>query len=168
MDRAIDPSVVLFALLDEGCHATSRVLETSLRSLGLSMMKVGILFCLKHMPEPKTPANLSRWLFREPNTIFTQLQEMERQGLVRKAKDLDRRNMVRVALTDKGEEVYRRAQPSMKVIQGIMSCLSQEQQASLAECLDMLRRRALSELAVTKDPLSMWPQSPYYGRDESK
>ena len=167
MNIRIDPTVVLFALLDESCHAATRVLENRLRSLGLSMMKVGILFCLRQMPEPKTPANLSRWLFREPNTIFSQLKEMEKLGLVRRIKDLDRRNMVRVELTEKGEEMYHQARPNVEVFREMMSCLSEEQQACLAECLDLLRRKALSQLALVKDPLSMWPQSAYYSRDES-
>lgn len=35
------------------------------------------------------------------------LDRMEKQGLVRKVNDLERKNPIRVAVTEKGEEAYR-------------------------------------------------------------
>jgi len=67
----------LIALLDESCHASNRVIENSFRSVGLSMMQAGVLLAITTVREPVTPADLSRWMFREPHTIFALLKQME-------------------------------------------------------------------------------------------
>jgi len=70
---------------------------------------------------------------------------MEKEGLVRKVNDLDRRNLISVAITEKGEAVYQRSRDS-NVIHEILSSLSQEQQDNLRPCLETLRNRAVEEL----------------------
>jgi len=72
---------------------------------------------------------------------------MEKQGLVRKVKNLGRKNLIRVVITEKGEEVYQRSR-EMKVIRTTLSCLSPEERNNLRSYLEALRDKALEELQL--------------------
>ena len=76
---------------------------------------------------------------------------MEKQGLVKRVRDLQRKNMVRIAITDRGEKAYRKL-ADISAITSIMSCLSSREQESLRETLLKLRRKALEELRM-RQPL---------------
>jgi len=140
-----DPEYELWVLLHQACDAMSRAREDELREIGISKIQAAVLFIIKAIEGPATPAEISRWLFREPHTVFGLLKRMEKQGLVRRAKDLERRNMIRVTITEKGEEAFRQSR-DMKVIRTILSSLSPEQKDNLKPYLETLRKRALKEL----------------------
>jgi len=76
---------------------------------------------------------------------------MEREGLVRKVKDLDRKNLVRVAITEKGHQVYRQS-TKIESIRKVLSSLSKEEQQQLMSYLETLRDKALEELGVKSKP----------------
>ena len=77
---------------------------------------------------------------------------MEKEGLVTKHKDLERRNLVRVSLTEKGREAHHYSL-RRESIHDIMSCLSAAELMQLRAYLDRLRDRALEELNITRRPL---------------
>jgi DNA-binding MarR family transcriptional regulator len=75
------------------------------------------------------------------------LDRMEKDGLIKKVKDLKSKNQIRVTLTEKGENAYRKCMPPDS-IQNIFSALSNKQKEQLGESLDGLRAKALKELHV--------------------
>ena len=135
----------LWALLSQASIALSRVADNELSKTGISLMPAAVLFFVKNAKAPATPAEISRWLFREPNTVSQLLTRMEKQGLIRKAKDLKRKNMVRIALTEKGEEAYQK-QTEMRVISKILSSISPKERDKLGSYLKKLRDEAIIEL----------------------
>ena len=72
------------------------------------------------------------------------LNRMEKQGLVRKAKNLDRKNLVRVELAEKGIGAYNQSS-RRESLHRIMSYLSDEERRQLNAILSTLRDRALRE-----------------------
>ena len=143
----VDPEYELWVLLHQAVDAMIRARENELRKFGISRIQAAVLFIIKAIDGPATPAEISRWLFREPHTVFGLLVRMEKQGLVRRDKDLERRNMIRVTITEKGEKAFRRSR-DMKVIRTILSGISPEQRDNLKPYLETLRKRALKELGV--------------------
>lgn len=137
----------LWVLLEQACDATRRARDNELREFGISRMQAAILFIVKAIEGPATPAEISRWLFREPHTVSGLLERMEKQDLIRQVKDLKRKNMIRVVITEKGEEAYQRSR-ELKVIRTILSSLSVEQRDTLRPYLETLRNEALRELGV--------------------
>lgn len=135
----------LWALLSQAANALSRASDNELRPVGITMMQAAVLFFVKNAKAPATPAEISRWLFREPHTVSQLLIRMEQQGLIRKAKDLEKKNLVRVTLTEKGEEAFQH-QTEMRVIGKILSSLSPEECDKLGACLKKLRDAAIKEL----------------------
>jgi len=146
-------NVEIFGLLQLTSDAILRVRQSQLREVGISNIQSALLYMVKHLEPPVTPAEISRRLFRKPHTVFALLKQMERQGLVRKIKDLERKNMARVVLTEKGEEAYRRSMEKWEAIDEIMSCLTREEHAALRSFLRQLRGKSLEKLGVHHRPV---------------
>ena len=143
----VDPDYGLWVLLGQVCDATRRARDNELREFGISAIQAAVLFIVQAVKGPATPAEISRWLFREPHTVSGLLERMEKQGLVKKVKDLERKNMVRVVITEKGEEAYQRSK-KLESIRAILSSLSAEQRDDFKSYLEILRNKALGELGV--------------------
>ena len=148
---ARDQERELWGLLRQAAHAMDRAREDELRPIGISMTQAAILYIVKVVEGPVTPAQISRWIFREPHSVSGLLNRMEKQGFVKRVKDLERKNVIRVAITEKGEEAYRRSK-DMKAIRKTLSCLSPEERDSLRAYLERLRNSALDE----HRPRSRW------------
>ena len=107
------------------------------------------LFAIKAIGDKATPAEVGRWLFRQSHSTSDLMGRMERAGLVRKVKDLERKNMVRLVLTEKGREAYHQS-AKRESIHEIMSSLSQEEHQQLRSALQTLRDKALKELGIVR------------------
>jgi DNA-binding MarR family transcriptional regulator len=70
---------------------------------------------------------------------------MEKHGLVKRTRDLARKNMVRITLTEKGEKAYKQ-QSEMRAVSKILSTLSPEECNKLGASLRKLRDEAVKEL----------------------
>jgi MarR family transcriptional regulator, organic hydroperoxide resistance regulator len=135
----------LWTLLNRTHHAMWRAREKELAGMDISMIQSGVLFVVSNIDEPVTPAMLSRYLYREPHTISGLLSRMEKQGLVKRVRDLKRKNQVRVELTQKGKKAYEQ-QSKAGVVNKIVTNLSPEERANLSVYLEKLRTSALTEL----------------------
>ena len=123
-----------------------------LNKYNLSDRQSTILMVLDALDEDSTPAEISRWVFREQHSISNFLKRMERNGLIRRVKDLDRKNMIRVTITEKGREAVHHTR-KMESIQKIMSSLTKEEHQQLRAILEKLWDKALGELGIDKRPV---------------
>ena len=112
---------------------------------GLTHVEASVLFIIQAIGYKATPAEISRWILRESHSVSGLLDRMEKEGLVRKVKDLDRKNLIRVELTEKGCEAYNLT-VGRSTIHQIMSALSQKERQQLEKCLQKLFDEALKEL----------------------
>lgn len=139
----------LFLLLRQTHGLIYKAVEDELRLAGsVPYTQAAVLFVVKAIGEQATPAKISRWLIREPHTVSTLLVRMEKRGLIRKTKDLERKNQVRVTLTEKGEMALRQVMKVESTISKIMSRLPNEEQDCLRAHLETLRSKALEELRI--------------------
>lgn len=125
--------------------ALDRAREIELEQMGVTTIQADVLHALKTSTDPVTPAMLSRWLYREPHSISGLINRMEEQGLVRKSKDLRKKNMVRVTLTKEGEQAYEQTL-GVKVYPKILSRLSKKELTSLKVHLDKLHAGAFEAI----------------------
>ncbi len=79
---------------------------------------------------------------------------MEKQGLVKKVKDLKQKNRVRILLTEKGIKASHQAIKREKISR-IVSCLTEEERRQLRLCCRKLYSKALEELGM--QPEKNWP-----------
>lgn len=113
----------------------------------MTVREAVVLFTVLRLKGHATPAAISRQLFWELHTVSEQLKSMEAKGLIKKVHDLGRRNLIRVEVTEKGVEVYRRS-ARRRSERETMSTLTKEEQLQLWALLAKLRTKALHELGV--------------------
>lgn len=153
MDRSYysDKDYNLWWLILQMRRFTYRVREKELFGYGTTPEEVGLLFVVNALGHKATPAEISRWLMRQPQSTSGLLTRMERKGLVRRVKDLGRKDLVRIAITTKGEQLHRLAS-KRESIHRIMTALSENERRQLESCLVKLRDKALKELEITQVP----------------
>ena len=148
---SMDQDCNVWVLLSQAAHTALRAREKELDQYGVSAIEAAVLFIIQAIGDRATPAEISRWLLRESHSVSGLLNRMERKGLVSRVKDLERKNLVRVALTEKGKAVYRESR-ERKSIRNILSPLSQEEREQLRLCLERIRNKALKELGLHHQP----------------
>jgi len=141
----------IWIMLDQAHAAIYADREKELRQYNLSTMKSAVLFCINQIGSEVTPAELSRWLLRRSHSVSGLLNRMEKDGLIKKTKDLHRKNLVRVTVTEKGKQAYKDSLKSVS-IRRLMYCLSVEERKQLYSSLEKLRNMALQELGAPRPP----------------
>ncbi|OGO20371.1 MAG: hypothetical protein A2144_11260 [Chloroflexi bacterium RBG_16_50_9] len=121
------------------------------RKYGVSIEEWGALSIIRRIGDKATPAEIARWMFREHHSVVALLNRMEKKGLVKKTRDLDRKNMMRVRLTEKGEQVYITSAKA-SAHRGVVSDLSKDERRQLIQYLTILRDRALEKLGIDYKP----------------
>lgn len=137
----------VWVMLHQARDVIFKVRERELKKYGISSRKAAVLFNIEAIGYKSTPSEIARHLLRESHSVSSILDRMEKQGLVKKVKDLDRKNMVRVYLTDKGQKVYDKAAKRESICE-IISCLSDEERRQLISSLKKLRNKALKQLGL--------------------
>jgi MarR family multiple antibiotic resistance transcriptional regulator len=122
-----------------------RAWETELAQVGLTVPQALVLAMVAGSTQPITPMKLSKLLHREPHTISALLSRMEVQGLVKKERNLERGNWVRVTLTKKGKEAYER-QAGARRVRNITECLSKQELDDLNKINRRLRAKGIELL----------------------
>ncbi len=144
----------LWVLLLNTKEAMVAARTKDLSRCGITHMEAGVLSVVQNMEETRcaeaTVAEIARWLFRKPNTISTLISRMERKGLVERVSDLGRKNLVRVALTEKGRGIYERSNAT-PYVKNVFSSLSADQRAQLWSILLTLRDGGLKRLGRKRE-----------------
>ena len=128
----------------------SRVKE--LHKYNLTGRQSSVLIILEELDRKATPAEVSKWVFREPHSVSDLLKRMERDGLIKRIKDLARKNMIRVEITDKGREAVHNAK-KIEPVHRIMAVLSKEEHQQLMVIMQKLWDKALEELRIENRPI---------------
>jgi DNA-binding MarR family transcriptional regulator len=77
---------------------------------------------------------------------------MSRRGLVKKVKDLDRKNLVRVVMTEKGKKTYE-VSTKRGPIHRILGTLSAEEKQEFRSYLEKILSKARKEIGLDQDEL---------------
>ena len=132
-----------------------KVRERELLPQNLSATSADILFLVDAMGKDVIPAKISRMLLREPHSISGILMRMEKQGLLKRAKNMERKNLIRVTLTSKGETALKQAMKK-EGVNHILSKLTEEQRRQLKQSLTALKDAGMKELNLSPKALP-WP-----------
>ncbi len=120
---------------------------------GITPEESAVLFVVQAIGYRATPAEISRWLLRKAHTVSGLLKRMEKKGLIRTVKDLERKNLIRVVITEKGQGVYQKS-AKRECIHRITTYISKKERQQLKASLGKLRDKALEELGISKPPVS--------------
>ena len=142
----------LWLLLTRTRYAIFRAREKELMRYGISPEQAGLLFVVQALGSKSTPAAIARVIFRQPHTVSALVDRMARKGLVKKLKDLDRKNLVRVSMTEKGRKAYEQSS-KRGPIHRIIAVLTPQERNDLKLYLQKLMRKAREELGLDRDLL---------------
>ena len=140
-----DLKYTLSGMINQTGNLLKKSRNRQLSEYGLSSAWAAILFVVHAKRGKATTADILQWLGVEPHTISGLLGKMEKSGLLKKERDLPRKNRYRIVLTEKGEQAYQNT-TKRTPINRILSCLSKEQQRQLLSLLETIRNRAIEEL----------------------
>ena len=85
---SVDRHFKLWVLLYQAKDATYKARSNELSPLGLSPMAATVLYIVQAIGERATPAEISRWMFREAHSVCGLLDRIKEKGLVRRTRDL--------------------------------------------------------------------------------
>lgn len=137
----------LWVLLSVTRRAILKARQRELRRYQISPRQSAIIIFAQALGGMATLGEIAQWLLIEPHTVSNVVTRMERQGLVRKDKDPDRKSVIRVVLTKKGHEGYYQS-TKIESTSRIMSSLSKGECQQLRSCLQKLLRKAVEELKM--------------------
>ncbi|HSW58303.1 MAG TPA: MarR family transcriptional regulator [Dehalococcoidales bacterium] len=140
----------LWMLLTHTRYAIYRSREKELHRYGVSPEQVGVLFIVQALDNKATPSEISRFILRQPHTVSALIERMAEKGFVKKMHDLERKNLVRVSLTEKGKKVYEYS-TKRGPIHRIMSALTAEERTHLRKLLQKLHTQARKEIGLDRE-----------------
>jgi DNA-binding MarR family transcriptional regulator len=142
----------LYLLFARARYLTFRARERELQRYGLTPEQSQVLFVTQALKNKATPAAISRLLLRQPHTVSAIIDRMAKKGLIKKSKDLERKNMVRVTVTEKGKEAYE-VTTKRGPIHRILSALDKEERQQFRQYLEKVMVKAREELGMDRDDL---------------
>lgn len=149
---AEDENQDLWLLLTHTRYAVFRAREKELQRYGISPEQASLLFVVQAMGNKATPAALSRYLLRQPHTVSALVDRMTKRGLLQKVKDLDRKNLVRVVITEKGRQAYDHS-TKRGPIHRIMNTLNPDEKKAFRNYLERIFSKARQEIGMDRDDL---------------
>jgi len=137
----------LLALLRQTTDAVFKVRQKELKVIGVTPEQSAALAVIHALGDNAIASEVSRVLFRKPNSITILLRRLEKQGLIKKKPDKYRKNVIKLSLTDKGMKCYLSAS-KLDGVRDIMNQLPLKQRQQLWVYLEKIRNSALENVGV--------------------
>jgi len=150
-----DKDYTLFASILQVADIFVKIRERELLPQNLSATAAEILFLVDAMGDEVTPAKITRMILREPHSTSGILMRMEKHGLLKRTKNMERKNMIRITLTAKGEKVLSQVMKKEGTT-NVLSRLTSEQRSKLKQSLGILKEAGKKELHLSPKAL-LWP-----------
>ncbi len=141
----------LYVMLSQVYFSMERLIEKQLLRDQITFEQATTLLVAEYLGREATPGKIAQWLFRERNSTTGVLNRMAALGLVTKTKDLPKRNMIRVALTKKGQDAFDRSKDKWNEITELFKTLSPEERRQFRALLQKLREKAFEMYGVDVD-----------------
>jgi DNA-binding MarR family transcriptional regulator len=142
----------LWIWLSQASFAISKSRQKELNKYGLTEVQTIVLLILKSLNHKPTPGEIAYWLFREHNSVSEILNRMEKKGLLIKHKDPSKKNMVRISMTEKGEQAYLLSTKRESIL-NVFSGLSSNDCKQLLGYIKKLRNRAVKQAGFKNKPI---------------
>ncbi len=147
----MDKDSQLWVLVFQTRDLIFKLRQRELHQYRISVEEAAALGVLNAIGDKATPAIVARWMIREHHSVLGIVSRMEKRGLVKKTKDLERKNIVRISLTEKGRQALEQS-TKRESIHEIMSHLTEDERRELRLLLEKLRRLALKDLGIEQEP----------------
>jgi DNA-binding MarR family transcriptional regulator len=148
---AEDEDQDLWLLLTHARYALFRAREKELQRYGISPEQASLLFTVQAMGNKATPVALSRHLLRQPHTVSALIDRMAKRDLIRKVKDFDHKNWVRVEITEKGQNAYEQS-TKRGPIHRVIGSLNPDEKKAFRRNLEKIFNKTRQEIGMDQNP----------------
>jgi DNA-binding MarR family transcriptional regulator len=148
-DPSTNPDFDLWVLFDQTRDVIAKSREIELEQYKVTRVQASVLFMLQKQNRGVTLAEISKWILREPHSVSSLINRMEKLGLVKKTR-ARKDDRILVSITGKGHTLY--GQTTKKSIDMIFSSLSQEEKLQLTSYLKKVRAKARNLLGMDYKP----------------
>lgn len=130
----------VWIMLDQAYVAASRCQEAVFTKAGLTLQQYRVLMVIDAAKNPVKPTDVARRLNRNTNSISLIIDRMEKVDLVERVRDLKDRRALRLVMTAKGMELFKRATVrGLELIKTMTSCCTEGEMQVLSNLLGRLR-----------------------------
>ena len=133
---------------------------------GILPVQAYMLFMIRALGNSTTPAELSRFVYQQRNSVSDILNRMEKQGLITKKRGSGGNRRVLVKMTEKGEKALQLSK-QREHLRNIMSALTEEKRGQLESLLELLRDRAIEEFSAYRKTVPQPSQLSEYYRQKA-
>jgi DNA-binding MarR family transcriptional regulator len=158
MGKPSNLNVILWELLRLSFNAMVKARQKELDRYDVTLPESAVLRVVLRLRKRATPTEISKQLFLEVHSISEQLKRMEADGLIKRTNDLDKKNLVRIQVTEKGYKLYRKTR-NQRTIDYIMSVLTEEEKHALWTIIAKLREQAIKKLDINN--MDLYPPADY-------
>ena len=150
-----NPELETWRLLHNTVLEANKARQKELSQYNISTSQAAVLDCIKYHNNDATLTQVARWLLRESQSISTLVSRMENRGIIRKSIDPNRKNVIRISMTNKGEELYKQVVKRESVV-NILSTLSQKELQQFTSYLKKIRAASRMHLhkLISQDIIS--------------
>lgn len=125
------PEVDVFESLVRAADTVTALSQTGLKGAGLTPSRYGVLAAL-HESGPLSPKVLAARILRSPGNLTLVLENLDRDGLVKRVSDPKDRRRIIVSLTETGRKLVAKVQPGhRRRIDEAMKRLTEREQETL-------------------------------------
>jgi len=157
----------LWILISRVYHMVAKLRNVEMNKYGILPVQAYMLFMIRAMGNATTPAELSRFVYQQRNSVSDILTRMKRQGLITKEKSSTGNGRVLVKMTEKGEKVLLLSE-QREHLHNIMSALTEEKRQQLESLLELLRDRAIEEFSTDRKTVLPPSQLSEYYREKGR
>ena len=140
-----DPYNDFWFLLNRGRDLSNLVTDKYLYEHGVSQVEFATLYSISFLGDNVSPADLARQLFRNRNTISYILKRLEKKGLITVSNNRGKRNLIKVANTEKAEEILCFMEKN-ELIKRMAESFSEEERQSFKKFMQKTYDMAVTEL----------------------
>jgi MarR family 2-MHQ and catechol resistance regulon transcriptional repressor len=127
-------------LLHQTMDSVVKCEEAAFTGTGITPQQFSVLAAVSRIRKPVTPTDVANWLDRNLNSISLIVDRMEKDGLIKRRRDLKDRRILRLVLTAKGEKAYTTAlERAQSISTEIMSCLSAADMKKLVGVIEKVK-----------------------------
>jgi MarR family transcriptional regulator for hemolysin len=156
MKRDKDIDFALWLLISRTYLLVHKARMKEFDEIGIWGRSAGIVSMATRLGENATQSAIVKETFNERNSVSEMLSRMEKDGLLVKHRDLNRKNAVRIELTKKGKEVYRETLKRQS-IKDAFTALTEEEKLAFWHILVKIRGKLLELLKM--DNVVLYPPS---------
>lgn len=153
-----DDNLRLWHLFFIARSSVSRARDLELAEIGITPEQSGALFLLAR--GNSTIRQMANAWCRQPNSVSTLLDRMEKQGLVKKIRIPKQRDL-EVRITSKGRKSYKRILATGRIIDFVFNKFSEEDRQDFVRCMKMV----ISSSRIILDGDKTVPQRKHTSQD---